>query len=350
MVTLGVDTHKATHTAVAIDQVGRPIAHATVPATPAGHRELIAWAAEFDERCFALEDVRHLSRGLEGDLIRAGEHVVRVSTHLMVQERRSGRIRGKSDPIDALATARAALREGNLPPARLDGIERELRLLIDHREDYVAERTRYENRLLWDLHELLPGQRLVPRALSRLKHLEAVRALLAPFEGIVADIAKERLEHIVELTRRINALEAEITRRVKVIAPTLLELQGCGPLTAAKIVGETAHAGRFRSRAAYARMNGTAPLPASSALNGRHRLNRGGNRQLNCALHRIAITQIRNEGLGKTYFEHRRELGDSKTEAIRALRRRISDEVFRRLRMDEQSRTSCHPVCVPVAA
>jgi len=349
MVTLGADTHKATHTVVAIDEVGRPLGEVTVPATAAGHRELVAWASQFEERRFALEDVRHLSRRLEADLIKAGERVVRVPTRLMGQARRSGRTRGKSDSIDALATARAALREEHLPEAVLEGIERELRILVDHREDYVAERTRFENRLLWDLHELVPGYQIPPRALSRRKHLEHLGQVLSPFEGVVADVARERLEHIRQLTARINALESEIIRRVKEIAPTLLALQGCGGLTAAKIVGETAHAGRFHSSAAFARTNGTAPIPASSALNGRHRLNRGGNRQLNCALHRIAVTQVRMHGRGRIYVERRKALGDTKTEAIRALRRRISDEVFRRLLADERAR-SLTPACMPAAA
>jgi transposase len=350
MVTLGADTHKATHTVVAIDEVGRPIEEFTVAATPVGHRELLAWAAKFEERCFALEDVRHLSRRLEGDLVRAGERVLRVSTRLMGSARRSGRTRGKSDSIDALAVARAALSERDLPEAFLEGIERELRLLVDHREDYVAERTRYENRLLWDLHELLPGTPVTPRSLSRLSGLEHVEDLLAPCTGLVAELARERLERVRDLTVRINALEALIAKRVKAVAPTLLALEGCGVLSAAKIVGETAHAGRFRSRAAYARMNGTAPIPASSALNGRHRFNRGGNRQLNCALHRIAITQIRLGGRGRDYYERRRAQGDTKTEAIRALRRRISDEVFSRLLIDERPLNHRSSDCVPVAA
>jgi transposase len=350
MVTLGADTHKATHTVVAVDEVGRPIGELTVPATPAGHRRLIAWSARFEERRFALEDVRHLSRRLEADLIRAGERVVRVPTRLMGQARRSGRTRGKSDSIDALATARAALREERLPEAFLEGIERELRVLVDHREDYVAERTRFENRLLWDLHELVPGCQIAPRALSRIKHLERLSQVLAPLEGVVAEVARERLAHIGQLTARINALEIEIARRVKEVAPTLLDLEGCGPLTAAKIVGETAHASRFHSPAAYARLNGTAPIPASSAVNGRHRLNRGGNRQLNCALHRIAVTQIRLSGRGRAYVEHRKAGGDTKTEAIRALRRRISDEVFRRLLTDERARSIRPQTCLSVAA
>jgi transposase len=263
--------------------------------------------------------------------------------------RRSGRERGKSDPIDALATARAALRE-ELPEAFLEGEERELRLIVDHREDYVGERTRTENRLLWDLHELFPGLEIKPRSLDRAKTLAEIEAMLAPLPGVLAEIARERLADVRRLTARINELEREIGRRTAMLAPSLLDLDGCGPLTAAKLVGETARASRFHSRAAFARTNGTAPIPVSSGRNDRQRLNRGGNRQLNCALHRIAVTQMRIEGRGRTYIEHRLEHGDTKTEAIRALRRRISDEVFRRMIADEAARTEGLPVCIPVAS
>ena len=129
-------------------------------------------------------------------------------------------------------------------------------------------------------------------------------------------------------------------RLVADLAPSLLALTGCGPLTAAKLVGETAGIGRFRSRAAFARHNGSAPLPVWSGNTERHRLSRTGNRQLNVPLHRIAITQLQREGPGKAYLEHRRDLGNTKTEAIRALRRRISDEVFRRMRHDEAARAA----------
>jgi transposase len=225
-----------------------------------------------------------------------------------------------------------------------------LRLLVDHREDYVGERTRMENRLLWDLHELLPGHVVAPKSLSRRKGLDQVASVLAPLEGLVADIARERLGRIRELTMRINELEREIARRTAALAPSLHALEGCGPLSAAKLIGETARAGRFRSRAAYAQMNGTAPIPVSSGRRDRYRLKRGGNRQITCALHRIAVTQMRLSTRGRAYIDHRLAAGDTKTEAIRALRRKISDEVFRRLLADEQTRSLAAPGCTPVAA
>jgi transposase len=339
MIVIGVDSHKRTHTAVAADETGRWLAEITVAATSTGHLALVRWAGRFLDRSWALEDCRHLSRGLSGDLLRAGETVVRVPPKLMAGTRRSSREPGKSDPIDALAVARAALRE-DLPAASLDGPERELRLLVDHREDLVAERTRAQNRLRWHLHELDPGTEPVARGLDRTVVLTALERDLAGAPGTVGRIARELVSRIRELTVTINDLEREISRLVADLAPSLLALTGCGPLTAAKLVGEAAGIGRFHSAAAFARHNGTAPLPVWSGNTERHRLSRTGNRQLNVALHRIAITQLQREGPGKTYVEHRRTMGNTKTEAIRALRRRISDEVFRRMRHDEAARAA----------
>jgi len=338
MVTIGVDAHKRSHTAVAVDRGGRRLAERTVTATPAGHLELARWAARFTDRRWALEDCRHLSRRLEADLLRAGEIVVRVPPKLMAGARRSSREPGKSDPIDATAVARAALREPDLPVAVLDGPERELRLLVDHREDLVAERTRAVNRLRWHLHELTPGTEPPARGLNRAVVLNDLERQLASLTGPVARLARELVADIRAATERINRLEREIAGLTERLAPSLLELVGCGPLTAAKLVGETAGVRRFRHRAAFARHNGTAPLPVWSGNHVRHRLSRGGNRQLNAALHRIAVTQLQRPGAGQDYLAKRRLAGDTKTEAIRALRRRLSDEVYRRLLVDEQSR------------
>jgi transposase len=338
MVVVGSDSHKRTHTFVAVDGNGRELAHKTVAATPAGHLEGLRWAQQWTERSWALEDCRHLSRRLESDLVRAGERVVRVPPKLMAGARRGGREPGKSDPIDALAVARAALREEGLAVARLDGVERELRLLVDHREDLVCERTRDQNRLLWHLHELEPGWQLPPGSLSTLKTLDVVVDRLAGHEGVVAEIARELVERIRRATVRVNALERQIAKLVEPLVPNLLALVGCGALTAAKVVGETAGVERFRSKATFARHNGSAPIPVWSANSDRHRLNRGGNRQLNAALHRIAITQMHKPGQARDYIDKRLAAGDTKTEAIRALRRKISDEVYRRLLADERAR------------
>lgn len=337
MVIIGVDSHKRTHTVVVVDGNGRKLAEKTVATSPDGHLELVRWARRWQLRTWALEDCRQLTRRLEGDLLRTGARVVRVPPKLMAGVRRSAREPGKSDPIDALSVARAALREPNLPTASLDGVERELRLLVDHREDLIADRTAHQARLRWFLVEL--GIAEPPaRSLARTKVLDDLGRQLSDRPEFAARISRDLLTRIRELTSAINNLEQEIRARIGAIAPSLLALPGCGRLIAAKLVGETSGIGRFRSRAAFANHNGTAPIPVWSGNAVRHRLNPGGNRQLNAALHRIAVTQLRGHGGGREYVARRMAAGDTKLEAIRALRRRISDEVFRRLQRDEASR------------
>lgn len=334
MVTLGVDAHKRTHTVVAVNEAGRELGQRTVAATSTGHLEALSWAAQWPERRWALEDCAHLTRRLTADLVIAGESVVKVPPKMMAGVRRSARERGKSDPIDARAVAQAALREPDLPIARLDGQERELRLLVDHREDLVAERTRIANRLRWHLYELSPGEEPAPRSLDRRVVLDALETSLAGDERMVARLARLLVERLRLLTSEIDALERDIARLAPAVAPSLLELVGCGPLTAAKLVGEVAGIERFHSRAAFAMHNGTAPVPVWSGNTERFRLNRGGNRQLNVALHRIAITQMQRPGPAQDYIARRRSAGGTKTEAIRALRRFISDEVYRPMSLD----------------
>ena len=338
MVTLGIDAHKRTHTVVAVDEVGRQLGQKTTTATTsADHLAMLRWAEQFDgERSWAVEDCRHLSRRLETDLLIAGERIVRVPPKLMAHARDAARTYGKSDPIDALAVARAALANPDLPVARLDGPSRELRLLVDHREDLVAERTRCINRLRWHLHELDPSWDPPARTLTRLVHLDAIARRLTNFDGPVARIAAEIVTDVRALTVRETGLEREITVLVTSLAPNLLALVGVGALTAAKIVAETADVTRFKSKDAYARHNGTAPLPVWSGNRERHRLSRTGNRQLNAAIHRIAITQMRCHPDARAYLERRLANHNTNTEALRALKRRLSDVVYRQLLADAQ--------------
>lgn len=334
MVMLGVDPHKATHTIVATDANGCALAQLTVRAVDDGHLEARAWAAQWSDRTWAIEDCRQFTRRLERALLVAGETVVRVAPRLMAVSRRSGRSRGKPDPIDALAVARAAIRERGLPRARLDGPERELRLLLDHRDNLVEERTRAQNRLRWHLHELDPSAPPPARSLSRHRVIERVRDQLRNMPGTLARLARDLVERVNALNQSIEALDVEITALVEPMTPTLRAIQGCGPLTAAKIIAETADIRRFHSSAAFAMHNGTAPIPVWSGSKPRHRLNRGGNRQLNCALHRMAVTQLRWDGPGRRYFDRRIAGGNTKKEALRALRRRLSDIVYRALTTD----------------
>lgn len=334
MVTIGIDAHKRTHTLVAVDEQGRELAQTTTGTTSREHLALLEWAARLgSDREWAVEDCRHLSRRLERDLLGVGELLKRVPPKLMAEARKGARTYGKSDPIDALAVARAALREPDLPVARLEGEEREIRLLVDHRDDLVQERTRVISRLRWHLHDLDPSIEPRPRALSGRAALDRLDRELEARPGILARIARDLVRRCRELTITIGELDRELATRTATIAPTLLAVPGCGPVTAAKIIAETADIRRFKSDDAYARHTGTAPLPASSGGN-RHRLSRAGNRQLNAALHRIAITQARIHPAAQTMLERLQAAGKSRREAIRILKRRLSDVVYRTLLTD----------------
>jgi transposase len=275
MLIIGIDAHKRNHTVVVVDEQGRLLAQRTTGAVRGDHLALLRWAAAHgSSRLWAVEDCRHLSRGLERDLLTAGERIVRVPPKLMAKAREAARSYGKSDPIDALAVARAALREPDLPVAHLDGPEREVRLLVDHREDLVGERTRIICRLRWHLHELDPGWEPAARSLDRPRALNKVAVRLDGLDGLVARIARDLVDRCRALNTEIAKLSAEIESLVERLAPSLLAICGCRPLTAAKILGETAGIQRFRSDSAYARHNGTAPLPVWSSNRSRHRLNR----------------------------------------------------------------------------
>lgn len=351
VVMVGIDVHKDTHCAVAVDEVGRQLGAArTFRTTDAGNLQLLRWAQQghgqdVRQVVFAVEDCRHLTTRLERALLAAGARVLRVPPKLMAGARQSARTRGKSDPIDALAIARAALREPNLPVAEHSHASRELKLLVDHREDLVGQRTQMQNRLRWHLHELDPTVDPAKRSLDRTVTLDGVQAALKAMPaGTVRRIALELVDDIRALTIRINALERELRDLVRQQAPQLLDLPGCGVLTAAKILGETANPARFRSEACFAMHAGVAPIPASSGRTNRHRLARGGNRQLNCALHRIAVTQIRLDGLGRAYYQRRREQGDTTMEALRALKRRLARVVFTQLQPTNDTAAAPQPL------
>jgi transposase len=341
MMVAGVDPHKQSHTAVAVDELGRKQAQKTVKARREGHLQLLAWARGLagEGLVWAVEDVRHVAGNLIRDLLAAGEKVVFVPPRLMAGERRGGRERGKSDPIDALAIARLALREeGSLPAARLDERTRPIGLLTDHRDALVAERTRTINRLRWHLHDLAPDLAPRARALSRAAARAALAAALAAAPpGAARRVATAQLTHITALSEQIDTLKAELTPLVAALAPALLAIPGVGVLTAAKILGETGDITRFRSPAAYARHNGTAPIPVSSGTGttGPQRLNQAGNRQLNAALHRIAVTQARCHPPARALLARRQQTTrDTVKGSLRILKRHLSDIIYHAMTAD----------------
>jgi len=332
VIVVGIDPHKQTHTAIAVSgATGAVLAELTVKARTPGFERLVEWARRLDdERLFAVEDGRHVSGHLERHLIARGEDGVRVPPRLMGESRRADRIRGKSDPIDATAVARAALAHPDLPRATLAGPEREIGLLVAHRESLVRERTDRICKLRWLLHDIDPDLAPPLRTLNRFRTLDRLTGTLGALEpSVCVRICLELIARCREITVRAKELEREIDALIKATAPMLLEIPGCGSLTAAKIVAETAQVSRFPTEGHFARYAGTAPVPASSGATHRHRFNRRGNRQLNAALHRIAVTQLRIHQPAKDYVARKRSEGMSKTEAIRALKRHISRVVFK---------------------
>lgn len=342
VVLIGADVHKNSHTFVAVDAAGKQIGQITVRATHSGHEKAYRWARKTfieQDRRWGLEDCRHLTGLLERDLLAHGEGVVRVPAKLMARQRAAARTRGKSDPIDALAVARAMAREDDLPIAFTDEQAREVKLVLARREDLVAERTRAINRLRWHLHELDPEVDPAPRALVHRPGRERVREVIEASEGIVAEIAGMVLADLERLCHSISELDARLRAMVREAEPVLLEIPGCAELSAAKIIAETAGVKRFANEGKYAMFAGCAPIPVwSGKTEGRVRLNRGGNRQLNCAIHRIALTQARIEGPGRDYYERLREQGKTVMEALRCLKNAIARRIWRTLTRTHRQR------------
>jgi transposase len=340
MVVIGVDPHKHTHTAVAVDQVGRKVGQTTVTADEAGLLRLWAWAGRFgSQRRWAVEDGRAVAGRLVRTLIEMGAAVVWVPPRLMAHSRASVRSRGKSDPIDALAIARAALREPDLPAARLDQVALGLRLLTDRRENLVAARTAAICQLRWHLHDLAPGLDAGMRVLTGPRRQQVlVQALTALPDSVRRDIALDILADITRLTEQITLLERRIGELVIPIAPTLMAIVGINVLGAAKLIGEVADITRFRSSSAFAMHTGVAPIPVWSSNKPQYRLNRGGNRQLNTCIHRIALIQLIHHPPARKFRDTwtTNHPNATKKAAIRALKRHLADVIYRALQTDHQ--------------
>jgi transposase len=296
---------------------------------------VLEWARGLDEeRVWAIEDCRNLSSGLERMLLLAGEHVLRVPPKLMAEQRKSARSFSKSDPIDALAIARAAIREPGLPVATLPGIEQEIGLLVDHRDDLVNDASGHQRRLRWHLHEIDPDFQIPARGIPNPSNLDKLARWLARREQTTqVRICRELVRFIRDLTKRARELARELLALVRQTHPQLLDIPGCGTLCAAAIIAEVGGIQRFTHEAQLAAYAGVAPLDASSGRQQRHRLNRTGNRRLNRALYIIAVTQVRVHPPAISYYARRQTEGKTNREALRALKRYIARNVFNTLQI-----------------
>ena len=335
MVFVGIDTHKSSLAVCLVDELGRQLAIARFPNEPRGHRRLYAWVCGQTPggRRFGIQSSGWLGHALAVFLLERGEDVRDVRGHLTARERVRLRGHGKSDPRDAYAIARVTARE-RLAPARTASPDRDLKLLSDYRDQLLAERTRTQNRLHADLVTLRPGyERRVP-SLATEAHLATAEQLLERDHSVQAELARRRIERIRELEAERKQLERELRRRVRELGSGLVSLVGVGELIAARIIGEVGDISRVPSSGHFASLNGTAPVPASSGQRQRHRLNRAGNRRINKAIHMMALTQARMEPRARAYVSRRCAEGRSHRDATRALKRHLSDVVYRQLCAD----------------
>ena len=330
MTTVGIDTHKLTIAACAIDGLGIPLAEASFDNDHAGHRQFAAWARRVAPAGrIGIEGSASYGAVLARSLHAAGCDVVEVPPHLSRRERGHLRQRGKSDAGDALAIARVTAREPGLPPVRLADASADLQLLVTARERLLGQATAARNALHAYLRLVLPGYvRLAPNLVAA-RHRQAIARALRGRHMVAAELARAELQHLERLLRAADELEARI--RPLVADDPLQRLCGAGPLIAATLRGHVGDARRLRSHHAFAALAGVAPIPASSGQVQRMRLNRGGNRQLNRALYVIALTQLRSHPPAQAYVARKRAEGKSGPEALRCLKRQLARPVFKLL-------------------
>ncbi len=338
-VLIGVDPHKGSVAVAALDEAkGQLLERAAFPQDRAGLRALERWAKRFPERRWAVENAGGLGRHLAVRLAGSGESVVDVPPKLSARVRvlSTGNAR-KNDGIDALATALAASRNGRLAQVDPEAASEVLRLLSERREDLVAERTRALNRLHGFLRDLLPGG--VTRTLSAERAARILRGIRP--KGTSARLRRRLASEVVRdvrtLDRKIADLNGRIEAEVEASGTTLTEIFGIGPILAARIIGTVGDVARFPTKAHFASYSGTAPLEASSGQAVRHRLSLAGNRKLNYVLHMVALCQARSDARGGTYYRKKIAEGKSRKEALRCLKRRISDAVYRSLVADSRA-------------
>jgi transposase len=344
VITIGIDPHKSSHTAVALDSTGATVGALRVTADRAMLGRLTAWASPWPQRLFAIEGAGGLGRLLAQQLVAAGETVVDVPSALAARTRVLERGHGrKTDGIDARSVALVALHRTDLSRVAPDNHCAVLRLLSDRRDELTAERRRAINRLHRLLRDLRPGG--APRKLSA----DRAGRLLASIKPATAvDVERKAMaRQLVTDVRRLDRALADNRRRcahaVAASGTTLTEIFGISEVLAAKILGHTGDVTRFASAAHYASYAGTAPIEVSSGDQRRHRLSRAGNRSLNNALHLAARVQTMHPGPGRTHYIRKQAEHKTPAEALRSLKRQLAKVVYRHLRADHVLHASPSP-------
>ncbi len=333
MIAVGVDTHKDSHFAVALDRLGQVLGEVVIEASAAGYGELDRWAAKLaadgQQLVFGIEGAGSYGAGLCEHLMHAGRSVVEVE-----RPRREDRRAGKSDRIDALAAAKKVLAGEGLSTPRARGARAAIAALLVAYRSCVSERTRLLNQLQ-SLRVTAPialrerlgegSGRQLERRLARMR----TRANMEVAERAALAVMRDLAARSRALTADAARYEQELAEIVGSLAPTLLDEIGVGPISAARLLA--CNPGRFKSQAAFARCNGTAPIPASSGKTVRHRLNRGGDRQVNHAIHMIALSRSQHHPETRAYLDRKLGEGKTKREAMRALKRHLSRSLFNSL-------------------
>lgn len=335
-VIIGIDPHKATHTAVAIGDSEDEISRLKVRATRDQVAKLLTWAAPFPSRLWAVEGAEGLGFLLAQQLVTAGETVVDVPATLAARTRVLGSGRSnKNDPNDAMSVAVTALRTRDLRRVQSVGNSEVLRLLSKRNADIGRQRSRVVSRLHSLLVELAPG------GIAREINVSAAKAFLetivpaSPAEQTRHDLARDLIDDICRLDVQLKESHKRIANAVKASSTTLTELFGVGPMIAATVIGNVGDVRRFRNRDHFAAYTGTAPVEYSSGGRIVHRLSRRGNRTLNSAIHMAAVTQLRHKhSVGRVYFDRKVADGKTKREALRSLKRHVSNAVYRQLVVD----------------
>ena len=337
MVMIGIDPHKATHMAVAVDDNEQVLAQLEVRASKDQRDALLQWAARFAERTWAVESAGGLGDLLARQLVDAGEHVIDVPPTLAARVRLLGSGKSsKNDPNDARSTAIAALRHPRLRVAGADDHAVTVRLVVDRHHDLGRLRTQSVCRLHRLLCALSAGGHPRRMAANQAERMLGGVVAATPADATRKQMALELLADIRRIDDEIAASRKRVVAAVDESKTTLTEIYGVGPVVAGIIIGHVGDVRRFPTRDHFASYNATAPVEASSGPKKRHRLNPRGNRMINYALHMAAVTQIRNDTPGHEYFDRKVAEGKTKKEAMRALKRRISDAVFRQLVIDSQ--------------
>jgi transposase len=338
-VMIGVDPHKGSHTAVAIDDAEDQLGELRVRATRRQVEQLLGWAEPFESRTWAIESAGGLGYLLAQQLVAAGEHVLDVPATLAARVRVLGTGRSnKNDPNDARSVAVAALRAPVLARVAPSDHAVVLRLLAKRNLDLSRARSRTACRLHALVGELVPGGIAQEINASRVARVLAGICPAGPVDAARHAVAQELLADLRRLDEQLCESRRRITGAVDAAGTSVTELFGVGPIVAALLIGYTGDIRRFATRDAYATYNGTAPIEVSSGGRIVHRLSRRGNRILNHAIHMAAVTQIRHRHSdGRAFYDRKITEGKTKKEALRALKRRTSDVVYRQLRTDIRS-------------